>query len=270
MKMAVDLLARNTRNRKLRSKMVSKYAGAMKRGEWRENGEAIKIAEDGTILDGQHRLEACLESETSFTVLVVSGLPLEAQQTMDGGMRRNPSDRLDFLNEINTTTLAAALRLVLDYEVTGTPRRMSASTALITDQVMLSALERHPGLRDSVNRYDLGLGALTRSQACALHYILSQGPYADKADSFFEHLTTGMMLSADSPILRLRNRLMSMTQQRLGGSACVMALTVKAWNSYVGGRSVKSLRWTDTEEFPEIIGAGVAVLGSATVFGDQD
>ena len=39
------------------------------------NGEPIQIAEDGTLLNGQHRLNAVIESGATVPMLVVRGLP---------------------------------------------------------------------------------------------------------------------------------------------------------------------------------------------------
>src|ERR1700761_996246 len=84
-KSAKALLKGNVHNRNLRKARVSSLAEAMKRGEWELNGESIKVAEDGSLLDGQHRLQAVVESGKSIQVLVVRNLPSDAQDTVDTG-----------------------------------------------------------------------------------------------------------------------------------------------------------------------------------------
>ena len=54
--MAAQMLERNTMNRNISQLNVTRYANDMASGAWEQNGETIKIAEDGTILDGQHPL----------------------------------------------------------------------------------------------------------------------------------------------------------------------------------------------------------------------
>ena len=48
----------NTSNRKPRNHHVERYANDMRAGLWAFAAEPIKIADDGTLLDGQHRLMA--------------------------------------------------------------------------------------------------------------------------------------------------------------------------------------------------------------------
>ena len=56
--LAHEWLGFNTHNRNIRQRIVTAYAADMTGGDWQWNGESIKFAEDGTLLDGQHRLAA--------------------------------------------------------------------------------------------------------------------------------------------------------------------------------------------------------------------
>lgn len=68
-------LRANTRNRNTRERAVTEYARDMVAGHWNLNGEAIKFAYDGSLLDGQHRLRAVIEADATVQMLVVVGLP---------------------------------------------------------------------------------------------------------------------------------------------------------------------------------------------------
>src|SRR3990172_2754159 len=74
-----DLAARwllsNTHNRTMKVKAIARYAADIRSGAWYVNGETIKFAADGTLLDGQNRLRACIEAGRAFTSVVVRGLP---------------------------------------------------------------------------------------------------------------------------------------------------------------------------------------------------
>ncbi len=59
---------------------MAEYANAMKSGEWKYNGESIKVCTDGSLLDGQHRLEACIESGVTFDTLLVTNLRLRCSR----------------------------------------------------------------------------------------------------------------------------------------------------------------------------------------------
>ena len=54
--MAQRYLERNTHNRRLSERSVRELVTAIKNDEWQVNGEAIKVDEEGNLIDGQHRL----------------------------------------------------------------------------------------------------------------------------------------------------------------------------------------------------------------------
>ncbi|KAF7277615.1 hypothetical protein GWI33_002970, partial [Rhynchophorus ferrugineus] len=72
--LARQYLAFNTHNRNVRSYRVKGYAADMRDGRWTLNGEAIKFSADGTLLDGQHRLQAVIEADVAVQMLVVRGV----------------------------------------------------------------------------------------------------------------------------------------------------------------------------------------------------
>ncbi|MFD0393422.1 hypothetical protein ACFQ3Z_16450 [Streptomyces nogalater] len=109
---ARDMLRRNTHNRPIRQNRVNANVRMMLAGQWDVNGEAVKIAHDGTILDGQHRLLAVVKSGVTITTLVVTGLPLKAQDTMDGGAKRTAGDVFALRGEHNSAILASVARKV--------------------------------------------------------------------------------------------------------------------------------------------------------------
>ncbi len=107
---AVEMLKRNEGNRPIRRSRVTKLAEAMRRGEWKFNGESIKVNCDGRIADGQHRLEAVVESGVTIDTLVVRGLPADCFDTMDQGASRTISDVLARNGEMYYAILATAIR----------------------------------------------------------------------------------------------------------------------------------------------------------------
>lgn len=69
---AREYLGKNTDNyRKLNQIRITSYAADMKSGRWQLNGEAIKFAKSGVLLDGQHRLYAIIRADTPVQMLVI-------------------------------------------------------------------------------------------------------------------------------------------------------------------------------------------------------
>ena len=87
------LLEMNTNNRPKSIKLIREYAEDMVAGKWKLNGETIKITADGSkILDGQHRLEACILSGTPFDTYFVEVEDASSFDTIDIGRKRTGSD----------------------------------------------------------------------------------------------------------------------------------------------------------------------------------
>ena len=76
-------LEKNTNNRTIRQMVVDRYADEMCSGAWKLNAETIKFSRDGTLLDGQHRLWAVVESKVTIQSFVARGISADALQTID-------------------------------------------------------------------------------------------------------------------------------------------------------------------------------------------
>jgi len=109
---AERLLERNTSNRNLRRDHVTNLARDMTEGAWRLNNDAICIAHDGTLLNGQHRLSAIIKADKPIKMLVAEGFSPDTYKVLDGGAKRSVADQLHITNE-----LAATIRLVFSFSL---------------------------------------------------------------------------------------------------------------------------------------------------------
>lgn len=108
------LAENNTHNRTLREGKVSQYARDMAAGHWQFNGDPVRFAADGTLLDGQHRLSAVIRSGVTVPMVVIWGLARATQETMDIGAVRTMADALRLRGAEDSKYLAAiARRLVM-------------------------------------------------------------------------------------------------------------------------------------------------------------
>src|SRR6185503_5365241 len=99
--------------RNMRFRQVSSYATDMEAGDWDFNGETVKFSKEGFLLDGQHRLKAIIDSGTTQTLIVVYGLDMKSQATIDRNIVRKFSDTLRMeYKEPNHLALAALVRKV--------------------------------------------------------------------------------------------------------------------------------------------------------------
>lgn len=247
---AERMLGRNTNNRSVSRRQVDLFARDMKRGAWKVNGEAIKFSRTGRLL-------ACVKSGRPFTTLVIRGLPDEVQQTMDSGKTRTLGNVLQLRGETQSTPLAAMTRAVYVADQLGL-EAAAQNDLHPTNGELVEFLETTPQLRtllsaaQSFNGRSNGL--LPPSMFAALWWTLAHVDTGD-ANRFFEHLATGADLEQGSPILALRAALFDMktrgSRANRAGRRRIAVLTVKAWNKWRAGKTVKHLRYGGDERFPE-------------------
>lgn len=255
---AKKMLSNNDNNRKISHHMVDLYAREMQNGEWSANGEAIKFSESGRLLDGQHRLMAVISSGIPLYTLVIRGLKDETQQTMDSGKKRSVGDALNLQGERNSNQLAAIARIVYVTDQLGLEAAMRNQIPPTPGEI-IDFVHKTPQLQDLLSaarvfQRDSG-GMMTISMFAALWWAFAHLD-TSAANSFFSSLATGAELSADSPILLLRNQLQSarlhgQNRSMRNGRIQVAALTIKAWNSWRRGKSIKMLKFSVNETFPE-------------------
>lgn len=236
--MAAALLARNTGNRtvvlKGATRSVQAYAAAMKRGEWALNGEPIILSATGELNDGQHRLNAVVESGVSVQMLLTFGVERDTRHTVDQGVARTPGHILSMFGEKNTNQLATALQFIWAGD-----NASSLNARPSTDQ-LLETLERHPGLREAVRdvghlvgEYRLSAGYI----AGAVYRCRQHDPYT--ADQFLTAVTTGLNIqNVNSPVARLRRMFTEHCAKRQRKTATEQAANyIKAYNFFVRGRT---------------------------------
>lgn len=94
-------LEQNKSNRSLRPQRVNQYARDMKAGKWNLTGQGITFAEDGSLLDGQHRLNAIVVANVSVYMLVV--FDAEVCGNYDGNLVRSTIDKFRMLDKPNNS-----------------------------------------------------------------------------------------------------------------------------------------------------------------------
>ena len=107
---ASKYLEKNTNNyRNVLYRRVDAYALEMKNGNWKNNGEAIVFGTDGVLKNGQHRLMACVKSNTPFETLVIRGCD---ESVYDHAYTRTTKQELSNENFNITNTMIGAVKLL--------------------------------------------------------------------------------------------------------------------------------------------------------------
>ncbi|MDO0930217.1 hypothetical protein QQY66_00220 [Streptomyces sp. DG2A-72] len=175
-------------------------------------------------------------SGKTVRMLVIEGLALAAQETMDAGARRTTGDVLALRGGRGATVLAAVLRRVWMWE-RGDRKLARAPPTTIECAALLA---RRPEIRVSVEvaQYVHERFRQLPPSTCALAHSLFAPIDEPTANWFFARLGDGAELPSQHPILALRQRLLdeairpgSRSEERN------LAYLIRAWNAVREGRS---------------------------------
>jgi len=239
----------NIHNRNLRTSGVSGYAIDIHTGGWDFNGDTIRFDTDGAMFDGQHRCSAIAAEGVSVPVILVTGLEPVAQDTTDTGMRRTFADTLKLAGETDVSNLAAVTMAAFLWK-TGQIRRLRTGVSV---RMLQKVLRDYPELRDAVHVATRVRKAIPMQNSVAglASWLFAQIDQDDH-DDFFNKLATGTDLGENSPIRRLRERLISDSKAKTHLPRVeVLALTIKAWNFYRAGEEVRILKFISGGRSPE-------------------
>ncbi len=251
--LAAAWLANNTRNRPINRQHVARFVSTFLARDMVLNGETIIFSSDGVLLNGQHRLTACVRSGIDFDSVVVHGISPSAFDTIDGVKTRSTSDVLSMENIPDATRVAAAVQCLVSFVDRGGVLRESSGgggTRKATPRLTARVLAVHPGIIDSVRV--MSHNSIMRNQhGFALHYLFGMSN-KDLANDFACVLAEG---SDDKhrPFNVFREQLIKQPW-RTDLRGPYSAKAIKAFNAEFTGERPKILRVSETEDFPEICG----------------
>jgi hypothetical protein len=229
---AATLLRGNTDNRRPDRNRVKKYASEMQAGRWKMTHQAVAVAADGRIVDGQHRLMAIVESGQAIDMLVAHNADPATFGVVDQGKVRSGSDVFT-IGGLKGPNISAIARLVYLYEHHFHENKWASCGDKITSQMLFdwaqSPLPEHPELcigdvlktaaklETKFRKEIKGLGSVVGAAvACAELY---GGIDANQAFTLvFEPLMTCIGLSPGTPVYALHRVLSKRADKRVEGA----------------------------------------------------
>jgi hypothetical protein len=212
--MAEKWLDNNPKNRTLNKRRVARLVKSIKDGQWAVNGEAITIASNGTLVNGQHRLAAVMVSKRPIQSWVIKGVPPEAMATIDLGAVRSLGNHLQMAGIKGAVYALASAVIVCREFRTGAYVHSKEKTS---PQEMLEFIEENKRILKAAEIYTAADKAefralLPQSLSIASYFMFSKVD-RDKAETFFHKLVQGSSLGEKSPILKLRTALIGLRKQ---------------------------------------------------------
>lgn len=269
---AALLLEKNTHNRKVRESTVDLYASQMRSGDWKPNSQ-IQIAADGTLIDGQHRLLACVRSSSPFRCVVVRNAELDWQAVTDIGERRSFADYLRLSHGVvNESKVAATVLSTFLFEAGGgqvslhgnfqdpVTKARRAPTHFELRDWFLKYQDAHVETARLTNRLQARPVLLPVSATCIPVFAAFASGMSEEAEQFVDEVRMGGPQLAGTTALRERGMRWAASTGTRPGRPVVKATVITAWNRWVGGEEVKTLRAVPRGRFAVQDEAGQAIF----------
>lgn len=241
---AQTLLNRNPddENRKLSKVTVRKYATDMANGKWNGlNGQTIVVSKEGFLNDGQHRLNAILQSGVKIQTMVIFGAERDSRLTLDQNKVRTSGDYLGMMGVKNPNNIAAIATMLITYERDNftASRHVSAPT---NSGNRPTKAEIHEYATTHLKEIDRAFHAvsvgdhklLAQPSRLAAAYAILERTARHKSDvaTFFDAILYGEGLKRGQPPLTCRRRLMT-ERKNMPSVRETLETIFRAWNYFV-------------------------------------
>lgn len=252
--LASKYLKANNNNRKISQSHLDYLIYQMNNNLWRFNGDPIRFNTSGKLLDGQHRLAALVKSNKTFDFLIIKDLDDDVFDVIDTGKNRRACEVLYIAGHNYAVLKSSIAKGVIDY------RRNNLRTRrkVVTNSEILKFVNLNTRLEDVCrlsDKYNQKFKILTKKSIGFLYFLFSEkDPYL--AESFFTKLCYGNDLSDNDMIYKLRLRLINDSVSEKTKRMPLIykhAMVVKTWNLIRQHKTVKVIKFSETEPFPEII-----------------
>lgn len=212
--MAAEFLKSNLTNRAVRIAQVNRLKNEILAERWMVTHQGIAFADDGSLIDGQHRLMAIQASGKTVQLMVTRGVlkktgrngdSLFAMDVIDCGKNRTAADQLNLMHGVKNANLTAATcRVIVETCLNG---HGGASIKGLTVGQCMGIL----------HIYGDAIGELIRvadskvAKKAAVIAVLTLGYHCDPqiAIEFMAALSTGEDVRRGDPVYHLRERIIN-------------------------------------------------------------
>lgn len=245
----------NTHNRRKARTSWKRYSKSMTLSRWGATTDPIVFDEHGILLNGQNRLQAIVDSGIPQYFFVLRNFPRDQFQYQDRGRTRSVADTVfTFGNRKSDKEAASISAIMINWDERGDFARNNSHRAPHeTEDYYVDNADEIIEAGNFVKLHGIHK-VWEKSVAGALCVILSRID-KDDAREFLIRTTTGANLPERSPLLRMRNRLITEKAKAKRSQIVVTAaLAIKAWNLWRKGKQRGILSWRNDggcrEPFP--------------------
>lgn len=234
------LVQRNPDNRHISWGTVERFARDISNNAWVLNGEPIIIASDGLLNDGQHRAQAVIAADKGIQTIMIVGVVRDTRTTLDQGRMRTIGDYLAMEGHSDTVNLGSVGSAAWQWKKFGFVDSHSSPKLRPTKGEVKAFVDSMPLIGKSLEaipqKGSSNLGG--RAMLAFCRYAFCQLTPKQEADNFIYSLINGDNLSAGSPVLYARNRLMGPQRMTMREKT---ELIFRAWNAWRKDEDVRSI-----------------------------
>lgn len=235
----LDLNAKN--NRRKKETKIIQYARDMRKGYWKsKTGEAVKIADDGEMIDGQNRMESVIRANRAVVFDIAWNCPKDVMGVIDAGAPRTVADDFVISGVAERFLGGALVRWAIAWERSNYMNRggrMSSTRSEVRERYL-----QEPHSFDQAAMFGKAthkqIGSVNESAAAMAYWLFSKLDQ-EAAERFFDSFIGGLDLNAANPataaIAALRNKMVASRTRDLDRVE-QLVLFIKAWNAFRSGR----------------------------------
>lgn len=244
-------------NRNIKKDTMSALIDALSKGTFEVNGETIVFDQDGSLMDGHHRMEAIVRSKVPAICLIVRGIERNTWTTMDSGTARSLGDVFKFEGIPNYNSVSSI--------VAGTYAMSKGKIGINTlgsgNKLKRDCLSRKDALelyhkyaniwqeaaRIGINtRYKLsGLFSIKEVGVISAHLVIYLHHSLEKVEEFWDLVINGDGIYASLRNLFLKD--MQETRFKKMSAQSRQSCIASVWNKYLADKKAKRVQYSFTE-----------------------
>ena len=264
----VILTHHNNRNRPLSPGAARRYEFEFVAGDFVVTGDTIKFGRSGELLDGQHRLQACVDADKPFSTHVVFGIDDAVFDVLDAGKVRTRADALAIEGVAYSQQVANAVRWAKALELGvgelrgagqkdgGARRQMAALTPRRIRELVING--EYQGIEDWCNQALQITRAYKHppSLVTAILFLIARRHPKVAADFVYEWIHGQRSTGRNQIFDTLSSRLINL-QRASGGRidlkvrAALLIITFNHWHAN-NVPSARALSWSIGQDFPAL------------------
>lgn len=257
--------------RKLTPSSVRQYRQLILDGEFLYNHEPIIQDWDGNIINGRHRLTACVQAGIPIVVDMVKGANPAIMSSLDDGKVRSKADivsmTVDGISYHNS--VAKAINFIKQYKgnrtlAVGGNRSRKPFTNLQLKKFIDANQEVTFDIYECAKEIHNGTHLVGRGELTGFYYILRKVNPEMAKRYVIDGIVNGVGIEDDSPIAYVRQKLLEVKMSRAKSLTMrdKMVLLIKGWNDFIGndGKMSTASYKTSAKVVPKIFGYDDSLL----------